>query len=43
MLQTALNRQEQARESFEKVLLLPDTHMFHHLAREALAELSARK
>ncbi|MGO9085465.1 MAG: DUF5107 domain-containing protein [Candidatus Sulfotelmatobacter sp.] len=43
LLQAALNRQEQARESFEKVLFLPDTRMFHHLAREALAELSARK
>jgi len=43
LLQTALNRREQARESFEKVLLLPDTRMFHHLAREALAELSSRK
>jgi Flp pilus assembly protein TadD len=43
MLQAALNRKEQARASFEKTLILADTHMSHHLAREALAELSADK
>ncbi len=43
LLQAALKRSQQARESFDKVLILPDTHMSHHLAREALAELSARK
>jgi predicted Zn-dependent protease len=43
MLQAALNRKRQARESFEKALILSDTHMSHHLAREALAELSASK
>ncbi len=42
-LQAALNRKEQARESFRNSLLLPDTHMSHHLAREALAEISAGK
>ena len=43
LLQEALNRREQARESFERALILPDTHMSHHLAREALAELSVGK
>jgi predicted Zn-dependent protease len=43
MLQAALNRKEQAKESFEKTLILADTHMSHHLAREALAELAAGK
>jgi len=43
MLQAALKHNEDARESFDKALILPDTHMSHHLAREALAELSARK
>jgi tetratricopeptide (TPR) repeat protein len=37
MLQTALNQKEQASESFRNSLLLPDTHMSHHLVREALA------
>jgi tetratricopeptide (TPR) repeat protein len=40
MLQAALNQKERAKESFEKSLLLPDTHISHHLAREALAEIS---
>jgi hypothetical protein len=39
-LQAALNHKDQARESFEKTLILADTHMSHHLAREALAELA---
>ncbi len=39
MLQAALNQKEPARESFEKTLVLADTHMSHHLAREALSEL----
>ncbi|MGB6690569.1 MAG: DUF5107 domain-containing protein [Terracidiphilus sp.] len=43
MLQAALDRKEQARASFEKTLILADTHMSHHLAREALAELSSGK
>jgi hypothetical protein len=43
LLQAALHRNEQARQSFFQVLILPDTHMYHHLAREALAELSAGK
>ena len=43
LLQAALHRKEQARHSFEQVLVLPDTQMFHHLAREALTELSAGK
>jgi predicted Zn-dependent protease len=43
LLQAALDRKEQARASFEKTLILADTHMSHHLAREALAELSANK
>ncbi len=43
LLQAAINRKEQARESFEKALILPDIYMSHHLAREALAELSAGK
>jgi hypothetical protein len=41
LLQAALKRRERARESFDKALILPDTHMSHHLAREALAALSA--
>jgi len=41
MLQAALNQKEKARDSFEKALILADNHMSHHLAREALAELSA--
>jgi tetratricopeptide (TPR) repeat protein len=41
LLQAALNRKDQARQSFEHVLVLPDARMFHHLAREALARLSA--
>jgi hypothetical protein len=40
MLQAALHRNERARESFEKTLVLADAHMSHHLAREALAELA---
>jgi tetratricopeptide (TPR) repeat protein len=43
LLQAALNRNEDARKSFDKSLLLPDTHMSHHLAREGLIELSAGK
>jgi tetratricopeptide (TPR) repeat protein len=43
MLQTALNQKERARDSFEKTLILADNHMSHHLAREALANLSAAK
>jgi tetratricopeptide (TPR) repeat protein len=43
MLQAALKHGEQARESFDKALILPDAHMSHHLAREALAALSAAR
>ncbi|MGA3132096.1 MAG: DUF5107 domain-containing protein [Terracidiphilus sp.] len=43
MLQAALHRTQQARASFEQVLVLPDTHMSHHLAREALRDLAAGK
>jgi hypothetical protein len=43
LLQAALNRNEDARKSFDKTLILPDTRMSHHLAREALIELSAGK
>ena len=43
LLQAALHRKEQARHSFEQALALPDPQMFHHLAREALTELSAGK
>jgi tetratricopeptide (TPR) repeat protein len=42
-LQAALNREEQARESFKRALLLQDNHMSHHLAREALAEIPVKK
>src|SRR5208282_5018174 len=34
LLQSALDRKAQAKQSFEQVLVLPDAHMFHHLARE---------
>ncbi|MGA7339148.1 MAG: DUF5107 domain-containing protein, partial [Terracidiphilus sp.] len=40
LLQAALERSNEARESFKKALILPDTRMSHHLAREALGELS---
>jgi hypothetical protein len=43
MLQAAHNQKQEARESFQKVLILADSHMSHHLAREALAQLSASK
>jgi tetratricopeptide (TPR) repeat protein len=43
LLQAALQRNSEARESFDKVLILPDTRMSHHLAREALGELSIGK
>jgi len=39
-LQAALGQPVQARESFRKALLLPDTLMSHHLARAALAVTS---
>jgi tetratricopeptide (TPR) repeat protein len=42
-MQAALGREEQAKESFEKALLLPDTSMSHHLVREALAGIAAGK
>jgi tetratricopeptide (TPR) repeat protein len=43
LLQLILHEKEQARESFRQVLLLPDTHMSHHFAREALAEFATGK
>ncbi len=43
MLQASLDLKAQARASFEKTLILADTHMSHHLAREALAELPTDK
>jgi hypothetical protein len=43
LLQAGLHRNEDARKSFDKALILPETHMSHHLAREALIELSAGK
>lgn len=42
-LQADLNRKELAKESFQRCLLLPDAHMSHHLAREALAEIATGK
>ena len=42
MLQAALNQKDRAKETFERVLILPDSHMSHHLAREALTELQTR-
>jgi Tfp pilus assembly protein PilF len=41
LMESALNRKEEAKQSFERSLLLPDTHMSHHLAREALAQIAA--
>ncbi|MGD0735506.1 MAG: DUF5107 domain-containing protein [Terracidiphilus sp.] len=41
--QATLNRNDEARESFEKALLLPDAQMSHHLAREALGQSSPGK
>jgi predicted Zn-dependent protease len=43
LLQIALQRSDAARESLRKALILPDTRMSHHLAREALGELSTGK
>jgi tetratricopeptide (TPR) repeat protein len=43
LLQIALQRNDAARESLRKALILPDTRMSHHLAREALGELSTGK
>ena len=42
ILQSALNQKEQARESFRNALLLSDSHMSHHLTREALASIIAK-
>jgi hypothetical protein len=39
LLQAATHRNDEAKKSFEKALVLPDTRMSHHLAREALGEL----
>lgn len=43
LLQSALQQNDQARESFKKALILPDTRMSHHLAREALGGFSNGK
>jgi tetratricopeptide (TPR) repeat protein len=43
LLEAGLKRNEDARRSFDKTLILPDTHMSHHLAREALIGLSGGK
>jgi tetratricopeptide (TPR) repeat protein len=43
LLQAAAHRNDEARKSFEKALVLPDTRMSHHLAREALGELLTGK
>jgi len=43
LLQAAVHRNDQARKSLEQVLVLQDTKMSHHFAREALAGLSAGK
>jgi predicted Zn-dependent protease len=43
MLQVALHRTQQAKTSLDEVLILPDVHMSHHLAREALQDLAAVK
>lgn len=40
-LQTALHEKKEAKESFEKALLLADTQMSHHLGRVALADSGA--
>jgi tetratricopeptide (TPR) repeat protein len=40
LLQAALQQNNEARESFREALILPDTRMSHHLAREALGELA---
>jgi tetratricopeptide (TPR) repeat protein len=40
MAQAALHENAQATQSFRNALLLPDSFMSHHLAREALASLS---
>ncbi len=37
VLQQALQDETQAQQSFRKALLLPDSHMSHHLARMAMA------
>ena len=36
-IQAAMNHKDQAREAFEKALLLPDSMMSHHLSRTAMA------
>ena len=43
LMQAALQRNDAARESFKKALILPDTRMSYHLAREAMATLTAGK
>ena len=41
MIEVALHHSDQARDAFDKALLLPDSLMSHHFARVAKAELSA--
>jgi len=43
LLQAGLRQNDKARKSFKKTLILPDTRMSHHLAREAMGELSTAK
>jgi len=40
-IQAALHHNDQARQAFDKALLLPDSLMSHHLTRAAMADLSA--
>jgi len=42
-MRAALNRKDDARQAFEKALLLPDSMMSHHMARAALAEMGGGK
>jgi tetratricopeptide (TPR) repeat protein len=40
VMETALDRKDQAREAFKNALMLPDSMMSHHLSRTAMADLS---
>jgi tetratricopeptide (TPR) repeat protein len=42
-IQAALNHRDQAKEAFNKALLLPDSMMSHHMSRAAIADLSTDK
>jgi hypothetical protein len=39
IIQAALNHKGEARDAFNRALMLPDSMMSHHLSRAALAEL----